>query len=177
MLTVEDKKFDWKTIPLEDCLKGNALDAHYTIKIYQKLLEELREKNLETLYAKLISPVTPILIKMEYDGLLVDQKELASLKSQILAKLALLEDQLKKSDGLPPEVNFSSSHDLIQILYSLKKNENKEWVVNDQYGFGLYPFSRTETEQPQTNEDTLVVLQEMVEEEFARRGLNEKQAG
>ena len=177
MLTVEDKKFDWTKISLEDCLVGNALDAHYTIKIYQKLLQELQEKNLENLYDKLISKVAPILIKMEYDGLLVDQKELASLKSQILAKLSLLEDRLKKSEGLPPDINFSSANDLIQTLYSLNKNKEKEWVINDDYGFGLYPFSMTEKGQPKTDDETLTLLQEMVEKEYARRGLNEKQAG
>lgn len=175
MLTVsEGNKFDWTKIPLEDCLKGNALDAHYTIKIYQHLLEELQAKNLEVLYEKLISPVTPILMEMEYNGMHIDQEELANLKAAILKKLEDLTERLNKSEGLPPGANFSSSHDLIKILFSLERNKEKEWIVDQNYGFGLYPFATTDKGQPQTTDEVITSLQEMVEQEYSRRGLNAK---
>jgi DNA polymerase I-like protein with 3'-5' exonuclease and polymerase domains len=170
MLTVEDnKKFDWRNISLADCLKGNAMDTHYTAKIYYKLLEELQTKKLETLYERLISPATMIFRDMEYDGLLIDQKKLQELKADILAKLQTLEGKLKACKGLPPDINFSSSHHLVLTLFSLEREAAGEWTINEQYGFGLYPFAKTDKGQPQTNEETMVQLRDMVNEEYRRR--------
>lgn len=170
MLTVEDnKKFDWRSISLVDCLKGNAMDTHYTIKIYYKLLEELQDKKIEGLYEKLISPATVIFRDMEYDGLLIDQQKLQEIKTAILSKLQILDGNLKSCKGLPPDINFSSSHHLILTLFSLQKDTAGEWIINEQYGFGLYPFAKTDKGQPQTNEETMVQLREMVNEEYRRR--------
>lgn len=172
MLTVEDnKKFDWRAIPLADCMKGNAMDTHYTAKIYYKLLEELKDKKLERLYERLISPATTIFRDMEYEGLLIDTNKLAQLKRDILAKLEILSANLKSCPGLPPDINLSSSHHLVLALFSLEKDDKNEWNINEQYGFGLYPFAKTEKGQPQTNEETLVQLRDMVNEEYNRRGL------
>ena len=175
MLTVEDnKKFDWKAISLTDCLQGNAMDTHYTGKIYFKLLEELRAKGLEKLYDKLISPATILFRDLEYEGLLIDTKKLADLDSKINWKINELAVKLNTSKGIPPGANFNSSHDLVKILFSLERNEEKEWVVNADYGFQLYPISRTATGQPQTNEESMTALKELVDKEYVKRGFNEK---
>ena len=175
MLTVDDNKnFDWKAISLKDCLEGNAMDTHYTGKIYFKLLEELRAKGLEKLYDKLISPATIVFRDLEYEGMLIDPIKLQQLKLQIETKITELTEKLNASEGIPPGANFNSSHDLVKILFSLEKNENKEWVINEQFGFGLYPTSKTSTGQPQTNVESMTELKDLVDKEFSRRGLNEK---
>lgn len=171
MLTVDNnKKFDWANISLADCLKGNAMDAHYTAKIYAKLLEELQEKKLEKLYENLISPATVIFRDMEYDGILIDQEKLQQLKGNMEAKLGAIKSDMLSCNGLPSNPNFSSSQDLIKILYSLERDkETKEWQVSNDFGFGLYPFSKTDKDQPQTNEETLVQLKELVDKEYLKR--------
>jgi DNA polymerase I-like protein with 3'-5' exonuclease and polymerase domains len=174
MLTVEDaKKFDWKTIPLADCLKGNAMDTFYTIRVFHKLLDMLKEKKLDRLYERLISPSIPVFRDMEYEGLLIDTNKLAELKEKIKAKITLLEENLRKSKGLPPNSNLNSDQHLVRILFSLVKNKKtKEWDVDPEYGFGLYPFNITDAGQPQTNDETLVMLRDMIDEEYVKRGLN-----
>jgi DNA polymerase I-like protein with 3'-5' exonuclease and polymerase domains len=174
MLTVDNaNKFDWKTIPLADCLKGNAMDTFYTIRIFHKLLDTLKEKKVDILYERLISPSIPVFRDMEYEGLLIDTNKLAELKEKIQVKIKVLEENLHKSKGLPPNVNLNSDQHLVRILFSLVKDKKtKEWVVDPDYGFGLYPFNRTKTGQPQTNDETLVMLKDMIEEEYSRRGLN-----
>lgn len=170
MLTVDNnKKFDWKNIPLEECLHGNAMDAHYTAKIYAHLLEELQTKKLEKLYENLISPATSIFAEMEFDGLLIDQEKLKSLKHDIEKKINDLSAGLLSCKFLPENPNFNSNNDLVKILFSLEKGENGEWEVSDKFGFGLYPFSKTDKGQPQTNEETLVKIKEMVDREYSRR--------
>ena len=38
MLTVRNgKKFDWANISLVDCVRGNAMDAHFTLKVFNVL--------------------------------------------------------------------------------------------------------------------------------------------
>lgn len=175
MLTKDNAtKVDWTKIPILECMEGNALDAYYTVKIYNKLIEDVKTKRLEKLYDKLISPLTPILAEMEYEGLLIDTNKLADLKQQILTKLDQLKASFNTIDFIPSGVNFDSSHDLIKILYSLERDDKKEWQVSESYGFGLYPFSKTDKGQPQTNDETLVQLKDIVEKEYSRRGLNVK---
>lgn len=174
MLTVDkNNKFDWKNIPLADCMKGNAMDAHYTAKIYHHLLEELQTKKLEKLYENLISPATSIFAEMEFDGLLIDQEKLKTLNYEIAKKINDLSLELLSCKFLPDNPNFNSNSDLVKILFSLEKVDG-EWMVSDTIGFGLYPFSKTDKGQPQTNEETLVKLKEMVDREYKRRFENEE---
>lgn len=176
MLTKDNaNKVDWANIPILECMHGNALDAYYTVKVYGKLLEELRTKKLEKLYENLIAPLTPILAELEYDGLLIDPVKLAELKKQIQAKLLELQHSFSEIDFIPKGVNFDSSHDLIRILFSIEKNSDGEWAVDPSFGFGLYPFSKTDKGQPQTNEETLIQLKDIVDKEYSRRGLNVSQ--
>ena len=87
MLTVDKStKFDWKNIPFVQCSEGNAMDTYFTLKVYGRLLEELQGKGLETLYEKLISPLTIAFRDIEFDGLLIDEDKVASLKSELETK-------------------------------------------------------------------------------------------
>jgi DNA polymerase I-like protein with 3'-5' exonuclease and polymerase domains len=175
MLKVPDgNKFDWVNIPLDECMKGNAQDTYYTAKVYGKLLKDIRAKGLEKLYDKIISPVTPIFRDMEYNGILIDEVELAKLKAEIQAKLEKISGEMLSVEGIPPNSKLTGD-DLIKILYSLKKNKDKEWEVDESVGFQLYPFSMTDKGQPKTDEETLIQMKELVDKEFLRRGLNEKQ--
>jgi DNA polymerase I-like protein with 3'-5' exonuclease and polymerase domains len=90
MLTVEGKKFDWKNIPLIQCVEGNAKDTYATAKVYAKLLEEVRAKKLEKLYDKLISPLTVAFRDMEFEGLLIDEDKLNELDIELQKRLRWL---------------------------------------------------------------------------------------
>jgi hypothetical protein len=176
MLTVPNgKKFDWVNIPLDECLRGNAIDSYYTARIYGKLIQEIRAKGLEKLYEKIIAPVSTIFRDMEYEGILIDENQLKILKDQITSKLNDITNRMLSVEGVP-EGSALTGNNLITILYSLKKDkEKKQWVIDESSGFQLYPFAMTDKGQPQTDEEALVKLKEMVDREFLRRGLNEKQ--
>ena len=171
MLTVDGKKFDWKNIPLMQCADGNAKDTYATAKVYAKLLEEVRQKKLEKLYEKLISPLTIAFRDMEYAGLLIDEDKLNELDVELEEKIRLADIALREAAGLGEEDNLNSTAQLVNIIYSFKKDENGEWVQVDDFGLGLYPFDFTKKGAPSTNEETLTKVKIMVEEEYARRGL------
>lgn len=176
MLTVsESSKFDWKNISLADCAEGNAMDTYFTAKVYLKLIDEVRDKGLEKLYEKLISPLSVAFSEMELEGMLIDQEKLQEIKSDLTRKIEDVEADLKKSPLVPEEINLNSSQQLCKVLFSLVKNsETKEYEVVDGVGFGLYPFEFTAKNQPSTSEETMTKLHSMVEAEYVKRGLNEK---
>jgi len=171
MLTVDGKKFDWKNIPLMQCADGNAKDTYATAKVYAKLLEEVRQKKLEKLYEKLISPLTIAFRDMEYAGLLIDEDKLNELDVELEEKIRLADIALREAAGLGEEDNLNSTAQLVNIIYSFKKDEKGEWVQVDDFGLGLYPFDFTKKGAPSTNEETLTKVKIMVEEEYSRRGL------
>lgn len=172
MLKKDGSKTDWVNIPIHECLEGNAIDAYYTAKVYTKLLEELRLKKLDKLYEKLISPITPVFAEMEMEGLLIDTKELESLDKAISEKIEATRIEMMNDPLIPQDSNLNSDRDVIKILYSLDKNKEKEWEILENVGFGLYPFSRTDKGQPKSDEETLEILRDMVDKEYAKRGLN-----
>jgi len=171
MLTVDGKKFDWKNIPLMQCADGNAKDTYATAKVYAKLLDEVRQKKLEKLYEKLISPLTTAFRDMEYEGLLIDEDKLNELDVELEEKIRLADIALREAAGLGEEDNLNSTAQLVNIIYSFKKDEKGEWVQVDDFGLGLYPFDFTKKGAPSTNEETLTKVKIMVEEEYSRRGL------
>jgi DNA polymerase I-like protein with 3'-5' exonuclease and polymerase domains len=178
MLTVESStKFDWKNIGLVECMRGNAMDTYFTAKIYEMILEKIKEKGLEKLYEKLIAEALPIFARMELDGFLIDTAKLADLKERISRKIKTLDSAMMESPRIPMDANLNSSRDLISILYSLKKNsETKEWDVCEDIGFGLYPIEFTDAGQPKTDEEVLIKIKEVVDAEVTRRGKsNEKE--
>lgn len=176
MLTVSDSsKFDWKNISLIDCSEGNAMDTYFTAKVFLKLFSELKDKGLENLYEKLISPLSIEFSIMELEGMLIDPEKLNELKGVLATKIAEVEGALKTSPLVPDEINLNSSQQLCKVLFSLEKNpDTKEYELVEGVGFGLYPFKMTSKNQPSTDEETMTKLHSMVESEYVRRGLNAK---
>ena len=172
MLTVEGKKFDWKNIPLNFCVEGNAKDTYGTARVYHKLLQELEERKLGKLYERLIAPLTMAFRDMEYEGLLIDQDKLEELGTQLDDRIEKAERALRDAADLDDEINLNSTKDLIKIIFSLEKKEKeKEYTVVEDFGLGLYPVQFTKKGAPSTNEETLVKVAELVAEEVAVRGL------
>ena len=175
MLTVEGKKFDWKNIPLNFCVEGNAKDTYGTARVYHKLLQELEERKLGKLYEKLIAPLTMAFRDIEYEGLDIDENKLEELGAELEGKIKRAERALRDAAGLDDEINLNSTRDLIKIIFSLeKKDKSKEYTVIEDFGLGLYPFQFTKKGAPSTNEETLVKVGQMVRDEFTARGLKDE---
>ena len=172
MLSVKNAtKFDFKNIPLMDCVEGNAKDTNVTARVYVKLLHEVREKKLEGLYEKLISPLAIAFRDMEYEGLLIDEDKLDQLDLELKDKIEIADRDLRKAAGLDEDTNLNSTTQLISVIYSFAKSESGEWLQSEDIGLGLYPFEFTKKGAPSTNEETLSKVKNMVEEEFVSRRL------
>ena len=172
MLTVEGKKFDWTAIGLQECVEGNAKDTYATARVYSKLLEEVQTKGLEKLYERLIAPLSVAFVDIEYEGLLIDEHKLNELALELQDKIQGADVALREAVGLEEGTNLNSTSQLVKVIYSFEKNEEGEWVQEDGFGLGLYPFEFTKKGAPSTNEETLTKVKTMVEEEFVSRGLS-----
>ena len=159
MLTVNNpNQFDWANISLADCAKGNAMDAYFTLKLYDLIREKLESEGVLDLIENIIEPALTVFTEMEFDGLEVDMDALASVGRDLNLSLVDTEDNMYDFPEVSTKRNLSSNNDLIEILYT------------DTEGFGLYPPDKTPKGKPSVSAPTLKLLLEFVNEELERRG-------
>jgi DNA polymerase I-like protein with 3'-5' exonuclease and polymerase domains len=158
MLTIDNpNKFDWANIPLSDCCEGNALDAHFTLKLFNLICEKMSKDSMFKLIEHIIMPSLEEFSEMEYNGLNVDTKVLDSVGRELDTKNMNEEDFLYLCKGVEKTDNLSSNNDLIDILYTREE------------GLGLYPPDKTSKGKPSVSAPTLKLLLEHIEEELKSR--------
>ena len=158
MLTVRNaNNFDWSSLSLEECARGNALDSSYTLRIFNNLKGLLEENGTILVMDKLLSPLFPVFSSIEYSGLDVNLDELGVVGRTLNQLLMDIEDGLYESPKVIKTANLMSNKDLIDILYS-----------DD--GFGFYPPIMTEKGNPSTNKQSLDTLLIQIDTELEKRG-------
>ena len=119
MLTVRNaNQFDWSSLGLEECARGNALDASFTLRIYEVLLEKIKENGTYNTFDKLLSPLFPVFAEIEYAGLDVSPGELGEVGRTLTDLLMDIEDSLYMTDKVVKTANLKSTADLIKVLFS-----------------------------------------------------------
>jgi|DEB19_MinimDraft_3_1074340.scaffolds.fasta_scaffold00338_2 hypothetical protein len=169
MLGQDGKKTDWKNMPLPTMARGNALDAYFTMKVFQKLEKRISELKMDNLYDKLMVPAVEFFKTMELDGLLISGSKVNELGVLLKDDILNNEDRLYSFKEVDKTLELTSTDDLTRILYSCDKKKN---IVEG--GFNLYPpITSEKTGAPSTSAEALDILLEQLEEEINRRGLNE----
>lgn len=158
MLTIENPKtFDWENMSLHDCCEGNAMDAYYTLKLYDLMCEKTEGKSMHNLMEKLIMPSLEEFAVIEYNGLDVDPSVLGSVGRSLNSKNMDEEDLLYTCKGITKDDNLASNNTLIEILYTREG------------GMELYPPDKTGSGKPSVSAPTLKLLLEHIEEELETR--------
>lgn len=169
MLGQDGKKTDWKNMPLSTMARGNALDAYFTLKIFNVLNKKIDELKMRNLYDKLMVPAVEFFKDMELDGLLISSNKVEELGKQLSDDIIEKEDRLFSFSEVTKTYEVTSTDDLIKILFSADKKGN---IVSG--GFNLYPpITSDKTGSPSTSAEALDILIEQLEEEINKRGLNE----
>ena len=162
MLTVRNaNQFDWSSLGLEECAKGNALDASFTLRIYEVLLEKIKDNGTYNTFDKLLSPLFPVFAEIEYAGLDVSPGELGDVSRTLTDLLMDIEDSLYMTDKVVKTANLKSTADLIKVLFSDE-------------GFGFYPPKVTEKGKPSTDKQSLDTLLGQIDTELEKRGKKKK---
>lgn len=158
MLTIDNPKtFDWANMSLSDCCLGNAMDTHFTFKLYELIIEKLEGNSVMKLLENIVMPSIENFAIMEYNGLEVDPEQLKVVGKQLSNDNMWEEDLLYDCKGVTKTDNLSSNNDLIEILYT------REGALE------LYPPDKTSKGKPSVSAPTLKILLEQIEKELSKR--------
>ena len=131
-----------------------AEDADVTWQLREKIEPLLKEKGQERVFYEVESPLIPVLVDMEYEGVRVDSTALADFATQLSKEMAGHESRIYQLAGT--EFNLNSPKQLGEILFDVLKIGDKP--------------KKTKTGQYSTNEQTLIEL--AAEHEIVQRLLD-----
>jgi DNA polymerase I len=145
-------------VPIEQAAEYSAEDADVTLQLRQALEPLLREKGQERVFYEIESPLIPVLVDMEFEGIRLDAAALAEFAGQLSKQIDQQEKTICKLAGTV--FNLNSPRQLGQILFDVMKI--------------CAPPKKTRTGQYATDEQTLALL--ATDHEIVRRLLEHRAA-
>jgi len=136
------KQLTFDQIELDKASDYAAEDADITLQLHNCLHERLKiDASLHRVYTEIELPLVDVLLIVEQNGVLIDQKLLHKQGLEVEAQLADIEARVFESAG--EEFNLSSPKQIQAILYDK---------------LGIPVLKKTKTGQPSTAEDVLEEL-------------------
>ncbi|MDG2399518.1 MAG: DNA polymerase I [Akkermansiaceae bacterium] len=129
-------------LPIEILAEYAAEDADVTLQLYHKLIPELKELNVLPVMEDIESPLLPVLVAMENEGISMDQSVLDEVGKVLAVKIETLSKEIEESAGR--SFNLNSPKQLGEILFGEMKLVEKP--------------KKTKTGQFKTDEQTLASL-------------------
>lgn len=109
------KAISFSELPLDQATEYAAADADATFQLREVFSPKLKEKNLWSLFSDIEMLLQHVLIRMEYEGVCLDQPYLRSLDAKFSARIKRLSDEVFDSVG--QSFNIASTKQLADILY------------------------------------------------------------
>ncbi len=117
------KTFD--QVPLKLATDYAAEDADYTCRLYQTLQPQLMPNQVLSVYETIERPLIPVLVQMEFEGILIDKSLLQSLSGEFRDLMKKLEHEIFDHVGHP--FNLGSPKQLGEVLFNeLSLNPGKK---------------------------------------------------
>lgn len=138
----KSKDLDMLSIPLATLAEYAAEDADVTFQLAEKLRPVLAESGMASVFSEIESPLLPVLVRMEMEGIAIDVKALGTIGADLQQSIDQLALSITAHAGTP--FNIASPKQLGQILFEHLKL--------------LYKPKRTATGQYKTDEQTLSTL-------------------
>lgn len=121
----------------KDVYEYAAEDADVTLKLKNKLEEELRKYGAEELFYNIEMPLMPVLAEMEMNGVLIDTKSLAETSTVLTKRMEEVEREIYELAG--GEFNIASPRqvgevlfDKLKIVEKAKKTKKGQYVTNEE---------------------------------------------
>lgn len=108
-----------KQVELEKVSDYSCEDADFTWRLIKPLTKELTEKNNLGLMEKIETPLIPVLVEMEKNGIMLDSPFLKKMAKQVDARLEKIEEKIYKIAGT--KFNIASPLQLKGILFEKLK--------------------------------------------------------
>ncbi|WP_294619136.1 DNA polymerase I [uncultured Roseovarius sp.] len=102
-------------VPIDDAVKYAAEDADITLRLWMTFKPQLHQEKVTTVYETLERPLSPILAKMERNGIKVDRETLSRMSGKFAQKMAQLEEEIHELAGR--KFNVGSPKQLGEILF------------------------------------------------------------
>ncbi len=138
----KSKDLDIESIPLDTLAEYAAEDADVTFQLSEKLRPLLAESGQEKVFSEIEAPLLPVLVRMEMEGIAIDEEALESIGTDLQQTIDQLAKSIEQHAGTP--FNLSSPKQLGQILFDHLKLLDKP--------------KKTKTGQYKTDEQTLSTL-------------------
>jgi DNA polymerase-1 len=136
------KDLDMEAIPLEKLAEYAAEDADVTWQLAGQLRPQLKESGQDSIFSELESPLLPVLVRMEMEGIALDTKALQEISKTLESQISALEKTISEQAGRP--FNLNSPKQLGEVLFNELKLVEKP--------------KKTKTGQFKTDEQTLAAL-------------------
>lgn len=135
-------ELDASQIPLEKMAEYAAEDSDVTFQLYELLAPELEDQGLTKILTEIESPLLPVLVAMEAEGIALDQTVLDDVGSKLTEIITVLSKEIEAAAGRP--FNLKSPKQLGEILFGEMNLVEKP--------------KKTKTGQFKTDEQTLASL-------------------
>jgi DNA polymerase I len=138
------EEFNMANVPAEKAAEYAAEDADVTWQLRAAVEPLLKEKGQEQVFYEIESPLLPVLVDMEYEGIALDSGALAEFATQLAKEI---DEQEKAICLLAGTVfNLNSPRQLGQILFDVmkigaapKKTKSGQYATDEQTLAGLAP--------------------------------------
>lgn len=138
----EKKTENMANVPLDQLAEYAAEDADVTWQLHELLKPLLKERGQEKVFYEIESPLLPVLVDMECEGIRIDSGALAEFSQQLEKQMVALEARVHQIAGEP--FNLNSPKQLGEVLFEKLKLVDKP--------------KKTRTGQYSTDEQTLLSL-------------------
>ena len=102
-------------LSLEELALRNVKRAKFIYDVTERLYDEMREKEVFSLYNEIELPLSIVLAKMELEGICCDKKILDDMGEDIQGRIQVLEKNIYSYSGV--EFNISSPKQLGEVLF------------------------------------------------------------
>lgn len=120
----EVKKYKWDSVPIDILCRYNAIDTDATLRLYYYFLNKLMfEPELYKVFRSQSCPALKLLLDMEFTGSLVDRESIESSIVTVTAKIAELEEEMRR---IPQVVKYENSCREYATEQALKTLEDKK---------------------------------------------------
>jgi DNA polymerase-1 len=131
-----------RDVPVEKVAEYSAEDADITWQLKEVFAPLLKEREVESLFEEVETPLVPVLAALEYEGVKIDSEFLHDYSKQMQKDMERVEKEVYDMAGV--KFNLASPKQLGDVLFEKLKVP--------------YPGKKTKTGQYSTDEDTLTKL-------------------
>lgn len=117
---------EMRDVPLGPLAEYACEDADVTLQLWQRLKDEVAERELERVCYDVECPLVPVLVDMEYEGIRVNTQALRSYSEQLGQEIETLRSRIFEAVG--HEFNVDSPKQLGVVLYEelcIERNPKK----------------------------------------------------